>query len=244
VSTGSLDHTPPTPARELLTQKSTFGTAPVSVVRGVPNPPRVLIAEDDKVSRTLLERTLRGWGNEVVVTSDGKQAWDELIKPDAPSLVILDWMMPGIEGPELCRRVRALARPVPSYVILLTAKGSSSDIVQGLDSGADDFVTKPFDRTELRARLRVGQRVIGLKQGLVDRVHELEVAIGQVKQLKGLLPMCAYCKKIRDNQDYWQRVETYISCHSDARFSHGICPTCWTDVVEPELRELKAKETV
>jgi CheY-like chemotaxis protein len=198
-------------------------------------PSRILIAEDDVVSRTVLERTLRGWGHDVVVTRDGTQAWEALLADDAPSLAILDWMMPGLEGPEICRRLRALARPVPTYLILLTAKGQTDDVVAGLESGADDYVTKPFDRQELRSRLRVGERVLSLQNGLADRVRELEEALSQVKELKGLLPICSYCKAVRDDQNYWHRVETYIAAHSSARFSHGICPGCWKDVVEPEI---------
>jgi len=211
------------------------GSARCRVGAAAAAPTRILIAEDDVVSRTVLERTLRGWGHEVVVTRDGTQAWEALLADDAPSLAILDWMMPGVEGPEICRRLRALARPVPTYLILLTAKGQTDDIVAGLDSGADDYVTKPFDRQELRSRLRVGERILALQHGLADRVRELEEALGQVKELKGLLPICAYCKAVRDDQNYWHRVETYIAAHPSARFSHGTCPGCWKDVIEPEL---------
>jgi CheY-like chemotaxis protein len=126
---------------------------------------------------------------------------------------------------------------VPTYIILLTAKGNAQDIVAGLESGADDYVTKPFDRAELHSRLRVGERIVELQQGLADRVRELEEALSQVKTLKGLLPICAYCMKIRDDRNYWQRVETYIAAHSNARFSHGICPECWKNIVEPELQQ-------
>jgi DNA-binding response OmpR family regulator len=195
----------------------------------------VLVADDDAVSARILEATLRHWGHEVVVARDGQAAWQVLQREDCPKLAILDWMMPGLEGPEVCRRSRALVKAVPTYLILLTAKGHSGDIVAGLDSGADDYVTKPFDREELRSRIRVGERVVGLQQAMADRVKELEYALAQVKQLKGLLPICAYCKKVRDDQNYWQRVETYITAHSDARFSHGICPDCWREVIEPDL---------
>lgn len=220
---------------QYVAKTSISGTVRVPERRVPVAPARVLIAEDDLVSRTVLDRTLKKWGYDVVVTFDGQAAWDALKQDGAPSLAIVDWMMPGLEGPEVCRRVRALARPVPTYMILLTAKGGSDDIVSGLEAGADDYVAKPFDQQELRSRLRVGERVVALQQGLADRIHELETALGQVKQLKGLLPICAYCKSVRDDRNYWQRVETYVSAHSDARFSHGICPDCWKGVVEPEL---------
>ncbi|HXD88067.1 MAG TPA: response regulator [Urbifossiella sp.] len=223
--------------RDYVAPKSITGVMRYPVRRGGTPPPAmsVLVADDDAVSARILEATLRHWGHEVVVARDGQAARQVLQREDCPKLAILDWMMPGLEGPEVCRRSRALVKAVPTYLILLTAKGHSGDIVAGLDSGADDYVTKPFDREELRSRIRVGERVVGLQQAMADRVKELEYALAQVKQLKGLLPICAYCKKVRDDQNYWQRVETYITAHSDARFSHGICPDCWREVIEPDL---------
>jgi CheY-like chemotaxis protein len=226
----------PSGGRGHVAPNSISGTVPHALVRRVAaHPPRVLIAEDEPVSRLVLERSLRGWGHDVVVTHNGTEAWDALLAEDAPRLAILDWMMPGMEGPEVCRRVRALARPIPTYLILLTARGQSDDVVAGLDSGADDYVTKPFDRHELRSRIRVGERVLALQQGLADRVRELEEVLAQVKELKGLLPICCYCKAVRDDRNYWHRVETFITAHSAARFSHGICPGCWENIVEPQL---------
>ncbi|MBX9584988.1 MAG: response regulator, partial [Gemmataceae bacterium] len=111
----------------------------------------VLVADDDAVSLRVLEATLGGWGYEVTVARDGLAAWEVLQRPDRPRLAVVDWMMPGLEGPEVCRRARALGRAVPTYLILLTAKDQTDDIVAGLDSGADDYVTKPFDRQELRS---------------------------------------------------------------------------------------------
>lgn len=226
----------PRPVRDHASRGGISGTVRPSHRRMTPA--RVLIAEDDPVSCTVLERTLRGWGHEVVVTRTGTEAWDAMGREDAPRLAVLDWMMPGLEGPEVCRRVRALARPIPTYLILLTARGDTDDVVAGLDSGADDYVTKPFDRQELRSRVRVGERVLALQQGLAERIEQLEDALGQVKELKGLLPICCYCKAVRDDHNYWHRVETYITAHSAARFSHGICPGCWVSVVEPELSGL------
>jgi phosphoserine phosphatase RsbU/P len=196
---------------------------------------KVLIAEDDPVSRRMLEATLRNFGYEVVLATDGAQAWAVLQLEDAPPLAILDWMMPEIDGVEVCRRVRNLPTVTPPYLMLLTAKNEKSDLVIGLNAGANDYLTKPFDRSELRARIQVGTHVLELQKALAGRVRELEDALWQVKQLQGLLPICSYCKKIRDEQNYWQRVESYLSEHADVVFSHGICPDCYRTVVQPQL---------
>jgi sigma-B regulation protein RsbU (phosphoserine phosphatase) len=200
---------------------------------------KILIAEDDTISRRLLATTLSKWGYEVVVTCDGTAAWEVLQRADAPPLAILDWMMPGMDGIEVCRRVRRTAAPTPPYLILLTAKGRREDIVTGLRSGADDYLIKPPNREELRARVQVGIRIVELQHSLADRVKALEEALARVKQLQGLLPICAYCKKIRDDQNYWQQVESYISEHSEAQFSHSICPECYEGRVKPELDRLR-----
>lgn len=200
---------------------------------------RILIAEDDAVSRRVLEATLAKWGYEVVVTTDGLQALEALTHPDAPSLAVLDWMMPGLDGSEVCRRVRQTGGDRLLYLILLTAKGRKEDIVEGLTAGADDYVVKPFDRAELKARLNVGERILRLQAELATRVKELELALSKVKLLQGLLPICCYCKKIRDDQNYWRQVEAYIVSHSEAQFTHAICPDCREKVIEPELERLK-----
>lgn len=201
---------------------------------------KILIAEDDAVSRRVLQATLTKFGYEVVVAEDGAQAWNLLQLDDAPRLAILDWMMPEIDGVEICRRLRSVPNPTPSYLILLTAKSTKEDIVIGLDAGANDYLIKPFDRAELRARVQVGAHVLELQNKLAERVRELEDAIAQVRQLQGLLPICSYCKKIRDEQNYWQRVDTYLSEHTDVMFSHGICPDCYRDVIQPQLDERAA----
>jgi phosphoserine phosphatase RsbU/P len=200
---------------------------------------RVLIAEDDATSRRLLEATLQRWGYDVLVKDNGAAAWATLEGPDAPSLAILDWMMPGLDGVDVCRRVRAVGGSTAPYLILLTAKGSREDVVAGLDAGADDYVTKPFDREELKARLQAGVRIVELQRALAERVRALEEALAQIKELRGLLPICAYCKKIRSDRDYWQEVEGYITEHSAAQFSHSICPDCYDRVVRPELDQLR-----
>ena len=205
-------------------------------------PSRILIAEDDPVSRRVLETFLKRWGYEVVVATDGGRAWEILQQGDAPHVMILDWMMPGLGGIELCQRVRQRADPFPAYVILLTSRTDPDDIIGGRDAGADDYVTKPFNREELRARVKGGFRVVELQLKLADRFLELESALDKVKLLQGLLPICSYCKKIRDDQNYWEQVEQYIGKHSEAQFSHGICPDYFTKFVTPELAKQNAKE--
>ena len=202
---------------------------------------RILIAEDSLVSRHLIETTLRRWGYDVLVTCDGSEAWQVLQASEPPPLAIVDWVMPKMDGPELCRRIRQTPMTSSLYVILLTAKGMREDIVAGLDAGADDYLVKPFDPGELRARVDVGRRIVELQQSLADRVRELEEALSQVRSLHGLLPICAYCKKIRDDKNYWQEVEGYISKHSEAQFSHAICPSCYEKCVKPELEQMKSE---
>ena len=157
----------------------------------------VLIAEDDRVTGEILARTLQRWGYSTTVVSDGSQAWDRLRVASDPTLAILDWMMPEMDGPDVCRRVRQELPLANMYMLLVTARESRGDVVAGLDAGADDYIIKPFDPEELRARVAVGGRVLGLQQKLAERVEELQTALSNVKQLRGLLPICSYCKRIR-----------------------------------------------
>jgi CheY-like chemotaxis protein len=133
---------------------------------------QVLIAEDDPVSRRVLGIALVRWGYEVVATRDGAEAWEALQREDAPRLAILDWMMPGLDGVEVCRRVRESSDLGLFHVILLTARDQREDLVAGLEAGADDYVVKPFDHAELRARVRVGERVLGLQERLAEQAKE------------------------------------------------------------------------
>lgn len=187
---------------------------------------RILIAEDEVVSRTVLEKTLRGWGHEVTAVEDGEAAKRILLAEDSPSLAILDWVMPGIEGPEICRMLKVVKREVPVYTILLTAKDRIADLVAGLESGADDFISKLFDPEELRSRINVGARMIELQRVMADRVRELEASLERERTLLGLLPICAWCKHVRKDDTYWQSVESYFAEMTDVRFTHGICPDC------------------
>jgi len=151
---------------------------------------KILLAEDNDTVRMVLRAAVSGWGHEIVECADGTQAWESLQRSDAPRLAVLDWMMPGVDGPEICRRLRKSPGAEAVYVILLTRKDRREDIVEGLDAGANDYVTKPFDHDELRARLMVGVR---------------------------------------------------IGRHSEAQFSHSICPECYEKIVKPELNRHRAR---
>jgi len=200
---------------------------------------QVLVADDEPVSRTVVGAMLKKAGYVVHYASDGEQAWKRLNRSDAPSLALLDWEMPGLQGPEIVERIRSRKSQAPTYVILLTSRDSSADIVRGLRAGADDYVTKPANEDELVARVNVGARVVQLQIALADRVRSLEEALANVKALQTLLPMCAYCKSIRNDQNYWEKVETYFSQHSGVSFTHSYCPSCYERFVRPELEALE-----
>jgi DNA-binding response OmpR family regulator len=200
---------------------------------------QVLVADDEPVSRTVVGAMLKNAGFVVQYAPDGQQAWQRLQSPNPPALALLDWEMPGLQGPEVIARIRGQQSPSPTYVILLTSRDSSADIVSGLRAGADDYVTKPADEEELIARVNVGARVVRLQLALADRVRSLEEALANVKALQTLLPMCAYCKSIRNDQNYWQKVETYFTQHSGVSFTHSYCPSCYERYVRPELERLE-----
>ncbi len=196
-------------------------------------PVSVLLADDDKLTLQVLNDVLTGAGYDVLTATDGDQAWKKLLESNA-QVAILDWIMPGIEGIEICRRAQVDPKLANRYFILLTGKSSTEDLVAGLQSGARDYLRKPVEPAELLARVEVGVRVTNLERTLSDRVRELEKALTQVRRLEGLLPICSYCKRIRNEQDYWERVDAYISQHSDVRFSHNICPECYERHVRTE----------
>ena len=187
---------------------------------------RILIAEDDFTSRAALAGVLKKEGHEVVATVNGAEAWQALQQPGAPMLAILDWMMPEMDGLSVVRKVRALQSSQSPYIIMLTTRGEKADIIAGLDAGANDYLSKPFDSGELRARVQVGQRMVEMQAALAAKVEELQKAFDQIKTLRGIVPICASCKKIRDDQGFWNKVEVYISEHTEAEFSHGMCPEC------------------
>jgi len=187
---------------------------------------KVLVADDDPVVLHLVARLLSK-DYEVRTARDGKAAWEILTHAEGPRLAVLNWQMPEIDGLEICRRVRRMVNPVSMHLLMLTAHGGVTDIRQGFEAGADDYLRKPFDAEELRARVGVGRRMLELREALAHRVIDLEEALARVSQLQGLLPICSWCKRIRNDQNYWEQVETYISEHSEASFTHGICPDCY-----------------
>jgi len=203
------------------------------------SPLHVLVADDEPVSRTVVGAMVKKAGYPVLFASDGEQAWQKLDSDNPPAIALLDWEMPGLKGPEVVQRIRSRQVQTPTYVILLTSRDSSADIVQGLRAGADDYVTKPANEDELIARVSVGARVVQLQAALADRVRSLEEALANVKALQTLLPMCAYCKSVRNDQNYWEKVETYFTQHSNVAFTHSYCPNCYERFVLPELEALE-----
>ena len=185
---------------------------------------RILIAEDDKDSRQLLGILLQQDGHEVVESENGFLAWEAFGK-DVFSLVISDWRMPGYDGIELCRKIRSADSGNYCYVILLTALKGKNNYLEAMHAGADDFVSKPYDPDELKARLLVAERILHLQE--------------HVKKLEGVLPTCMYCKRIRDQRNVWVGMEQYISQRTEASFSHGVCPTCYDEIVQPELKRVR-----
>jgi DNA-binding response OmpR family regulator len=198
---------------------------------------QILIADDEPVSRGLARAALADSGCEIACVDNGNDAWAAIEARTEPMLAVVDRIMPGVDGFELCRRARRIGAYPPLYIVMLTSAGEPADVAEGLEAGADDYIPKPFNRAELRARTHVGLRMLALQESLARRVADLESALSNVKQLRGLLPMCAYCKKIRVDNSYWQQLEAYLTTHSDAQVSHGICPECFPQALEDVERE-------
>jgi len=195
---------------------------------------RILIADDDPVTSRRLTGLATSWGYDVLTTADGPSTLAILQGQQPPRLVLMDWVMPGIDGVQVCRSLRGREDGQGTYVIMLTAKGGHEDMVEGFDAGADDFLIKPFDADELRGRLKAGARIVDLQQRLAENVGKLTTALNDVKSLSGMLPICGYCHSIRDDSNYWHQLEEFVADHADVEFSHGICPTCLTAALERE----------
>jgi DNA-binding response OmpR family regulator len=171
---------------------------------------KVLIAEDGGVARKILETNLKKWGYEVLATQNGAQAWDELSKGDAPNLAILDWLMPDLTGPEICKKVRDIDTDKYTYIILVTARGQKDDIFEGFAAGADDYLTKPYDKQELFWRLKVGERILKLQGSLKKRTNKIEEVINDFKLLQSLIPACKECKRIEEIEKFLGNLGTLM----------------------------------
>jgi len=190
---------------------------------------KILAVEDDAVARAVLRKALHRLDHEVVEATDGEAAWEHL-QIGTVRVVVSDWMMPRSDGLELCRRIRGCKGLGYIYFILLTSRDATEENQRAAaDAGVDDFLTKPLVLAELWMRLRVAERILGYTR--------------QVRQLEELLPICSYCKKIRDDQNYWQQMESYINERTGSEFSHSVCPDCYQRVVLPQLEKMRATTT-
>jgi DNA-binding response OmpR family regulator len=187
--------------------------------------PSVMIVDDTARNIQVLAAVLDTAGYKIAAASDGRQALD-MMEAVAPDLVLLDVMMPGMDGFEVCRKMMFTPATATTPVILLTARTAPEDIAQGFACGAVDYVTKPFNARELLARVKTHVRLRIAKSVRSRQIAALKKNLTHIHALSGLLPICSQCKKIRSDEGYWQQLEVYISDHCDAKFSHGICPDC------------------
>ncbi len=220
----------------------TDGNKEIKVVHAdAPNSMRVLVAEDHSPTREALRVLLERKGYQVTGVGNGDDAITTLTGWDGPSIALIDWMLPGASGLDVCRAVRTQDTGRYVYVIVITARDGEEDVAQALATGADDFLRKPCGASELVARVRTGQRIVELERNLAGRITELEEALDSVRKLRRLLPICMYCKKVRDDSDYWREIEDYIHQQTGTDFSHGICPQCMHTL---DLDELRPRRTV
>ena len=193
-------------------------------------PPHLLVAEDHTATRFMMSSLLERHGYHVLAVPDGYAAQGALAMPDGPTIALLDWGLPRQTGLEVCRAVREKAKGRFIYIIIVTARDTVQDLAEAFEAGADDFIRKPCDPVEILSRLRSARRIVDLEHRLSGRITECEEALDNVRQLKRLLPICMYCKKVRDDSQYWQDIEQYIHRQTGTDFSHGICPDCMTEV--------------
>jgi phosphoserine phosphatase RsbU/P len=189
---------------------------------------KILAVEDDLVARKILVQALHRLGHEVAEASDGSEAL-KVLQNEPVRVIVSDWLMPEMDGLELCRRIRSRVNAEYTYFILLTSRTADhANQREAIEAGVDDFLTKPLDLQELWMRLRVAERILRYAT--------------QVQQLEAFLPICSYCKKVRDDHNYWQQIEAYINQRTGSEFSHSICPDCYQRVIVPELERLRGDQ--
>lgn len=180
------------------------------------------------VARKILVQALHRLGYHVTEAADGAEALRSLEQEPA-RVIVSDWLMPGMDGLELCRQIRSKMNTEYTYFILLTSRTADhANQREAIEAGVDDFLTKPLDLQELWMRLRVAERILRYAT--------------QVQQLEAFLPICSYCKKVRDDHNYWQQIEAYINQRTGSEFSHSICPDCYTSKIIPDLERLKSEQ--
>lgn len=182
---------------------------------------KILTVEDDRVSGMLLESTLRQMGHELVSTKDGEEAW-ALFQADPLRVVVSDWNMPQMDGLELCRRIRQRGGDYTYFILLTNRSTTRANREAALQAGVDDFLSKPLKSDELWMRLHVADRILNYATKL--------------RQLEALIPICSYCRKVRDDKNFWEQIENYINSRTGSRFSHGVCPHCYEAEVIPQMR--------
>ncbi len=206
---------------------------------------KLLVVDDDSFFRGLLQRSL-AVSYEVVTASDGAEAWQLLQGPDAPALAVVDWVMPKMNGPQLCRLIRNSPNHAAMYLIILTAKNSPADVVSGLRAGADDYVTKPFNIEELKARVRVGRRLVEMQNALSRQAATLGEVLVREIQLLDLLPLCPICRQVRIDPQYWPKLENFLKSNTFGATPEDRCRCCAERSVPPEfqLTEGRSQEKV
>ncbi len=184
---------------------------------------KILTVEDDPIAGAVLAAALKSLGHEAVTAVNGIEAW-RMMREERHRVVISDWMLPGMDGLELCRRIRGSGGDYTYFILLSHLSATGENLDQAVTAGVDDFLAKPVNPAELRARLHVADRILHYAT--------------QVQQLESFIPICSYCKKVRDDKNYWDQIESYINARTGSNFSHGVCPDCYARVMVPQMRQL------
>jgi phosphoserine phosphatase RsbU/P len=184
---------------------------------------KILIVEDDPIARRVLEASLQMLGHEVVIAEDGEAAW-RVLECEPLRVVISDWQMPQLDGLRLCERIRSRPGDYVYFILLTQMEANQKNLHEAALAQVDDFLGKPVNAGALWMRLRVAERIIKFTT--------------EVRQLESFLPICGYCKNIRDDKNYWRRIEEYINARTGTNFSHAICPDCVEKILKPQLAKL------